>query len=69
MKIPADVKLTEEILCEAMELLEDMRSRMGMFEHQHYAGLKRRFEQLGCINEGLRLALNDIEIEQKIMEK
>ncbi|GAA4325962.1 hypothetical protein GCM10023149_28520 [Mucilaginibacter gynuensis] len=61
MKTSADIKLTEEILLEAMRLLDDVSPKMGMFERQHLAGLKRKFEQHALINENLRLKLNEID--------
>lgn len=65
MKIPADVSYSEEILRDAMELLDDMRLNKGMFERQRYWQLRKQFDQHELINKELRKALNAIETVQK----
>lgn len=60
MEKPDDIKFTEEMLRDAMALLEDLYVKMGMFERQHYMKLKKRAEQHETLNVDLRKALNDI---------
>ncbi|MGY3211875.1 hypothetical protein [Mucilaginibacter sp. HD30] len=60
MEKPADVKYTEELLREAMELLEDLYPKLGMFERQHFMELKKRVEQHEALTVDLRKALNEI---------
>jgi hypothetical protein len=61
MKIPADIRYTEEMLCEAMVMLADLSRNMGLFQRQDYGKLKRRFDQHGLLSAGLRTALNGID--------
>ena len=60
MEKPADVKYTEELLREALALLEDLQLKMGMFERQHFMELKKQVEQHAALTVDLRKALNDI---------
>jgi hypothetical protein len=60
MEKPADVKFTEELLHEAIGLLEDVYPRLGMFERQHFMALKKRVEQHDALNVDLKRALNEI---------
>lgn len=62
MKVTAESKYTEEMLLEAMEMLNDMHLKMGMFERQRYVKLKRHFEQHKSLNKDLREGLNEIEV-------
>jgi len=61
MKVPADIKYTEEMLQEAMEMLDGLQHQMGMFQRQYYGKLKRRFDQHGSLGERLKKSLNKIE--------
>lgn len=63
MELTPDIKYTEELLREAMELLESTYANLGMFQRQRYGHLKKRFEQHGALTEGLRTALNDIDTQ------
>ncbi|MBL4675244.1 MAG: hypothetical protein JKY70_03415 [Mucilaginibacter sp.] len=36
-----------QLLSEALEMLEDMKVKMALFERQHYSKLKARVEKLG----------------------
>jgi len=63
MNVPADIRYTEEMLREAMEMLEGLQHNMGMFQRQYYGKLKRRFKQHEALNENLRVGLNKIETE------
>jgi hypothetical protein len=62
MKVTAESKHTEEMLLEAMEMLDDMHVKMGMFERQRYGKLKTQFEQHTSLNKELREGLNEIEV-------
>jgi hypothetical protein len=61
MKIPADIRYIEEMLCEAMEMLEELQPGMGLFQRQCYGKLKRQFDQQRSLSENLRAALGEIE--------
>ena len=61
MNIPADTKYTEEMLREAMEMLEGLKHHMGMFQNQYYGKLKKRFKHHEALNETLRVALNEVD--------
>ncbi|WP_426672055.1 hypothetical protein ACPPVU_12560 [Mucilaginibacter sp. McL0603] len=63
MKIPADISYTQEMLREAMELLEDTYPNPGMFERQRHSTLRKRFEQHELIKKELRTALNGIDTQ------
>jgi hypothetical protein len=60
MKVPADIRYTERMLSEAMEMLEDLKHHMGMFQTQRYGKLKGRVKQYQSLNESLRGGLNNI---------
>ena len=60
MEKPADVRFTEELLREAIALLEDLYSRLGLFERQYFIDLKKRAEQHEALTVELRKALNEI---------
>ncbi|WP_158557105.1 hypothetical protein [Mucilaginibacter conchicola] len=36
-----------QLLAEALELLEDMKIKMALFERQHYCKLKEKAEKVG----------------------
>jgi serine protease inhibitor len=36
-----------QLLSEALEMLEDMKIKMALFERQHYSKLKARVEKMG----------------------
>jgi len=61
MKAPADIILAEEMLRDAMEMLEDVQHYMGLFQRQWYGKLKRQFDQHESLGEALRTALNGID--------
>jgi hypothetical protein len=61
MKVPANISYTEEMLREAIEILEETSRNMAMFQRQRYSKLKRRFDQHESINEDLQKALNGID--------
>ena len=65
MKIPADIGFTEEMLRDAMELLEDMRLNMSSFDRTRFWQLKKQFDQHEAINKELRKGLNNIDISQE----
>lgn len=63
MKVPYDIRYSDALLREAMELLKDVHDKFGMFERQYYANLKKRFDEHEAISNGLRTALNSIDTE------
>ena len=66
MKIATDTRYTEEMLREAMEMLEGMRHHMGMFQNQYYGKLKKRVKQHQALNESLRNGLNEIDTVEDV---
>lgn len=66
MKVATDTRYTEEMLREAMEMLEGMRHHMGMFQNQYYGKLKKRFKQHQALNESLRNGLNEIDTVEDV---
>ncbi len=61
MDIPADIRYNDEMLQEAMDMLDSLKQHMGMFQRQYYGKLKKRFIQHGLINKELRARLNEID--------
>ncbi|MDP9077731.1 MAG: hypothetical protein M3O71_09940 [Bacteroidota bacterium] len=66
MKVPADITHTEEMLREAMEMLDDVQRYMGMFQRQRYGKLKRQFDQHESLGKELQTALNGIDTTQNL---
>ena len=66
MKVAADTRYTEEMLREAMEILEGLKHNMGMFQNQYYGELKKRFKQHEALNESLRNGLNENETVEDV---
>ena len=64
MKATTDIRYTEEMLREAMDMLEGLKHHMGMFQNQYYGKLKKRFRQHVALNETLRAGLNDIDTSE-----
>jgi hypothetical protein len=57
-------KISEQrlaLLTEAMEMLDDMRSRMGMFENQRYGRLHAKVTHHNRLNMRLHLALSGVD--------
>jgi hypothetical protein len=69
MNIPADISYTEELLRDAMELLEDMRLNMSSFDRARFWHLKKHFDQNEAISKDLRKALNDIDTTREDKEE
>lgn len=63
MKIPGDIRYSEEMLREAMELMKDVYDKFDLFERQYYWELKKRYDQHEALNDNLRAALNGIDTE------
>ena len=61
MKAATDIRYTEEMFREAMEMLERLKHHMGMFQNQYYGKLKKRYRQHEALNESLRVGLNAID--------
>ena len=61
MSLPHDIRYSDQLLREAMQMLSKMHHRLGMFERQHYTELKRRFDHHDAIQSKLRDSLNAIE--------
>jgi hypothetical protein len=61
MKLPADIRYTEEMLSEAMDMLEGLQHHMGLFQRQYYGKLKTRFTQHDSICKDLKKRLNEID--------
>ena len=64
MKATTDIRYTEEMLREAMDMLEGLKHNMRMFQNQYYSKLKKRFRQHVALNETLRAGLNDIDTSE-----
>ena len=64
MKAATDIRYTEEMLREAMDMLERLKHNMRMFQNQFYSKLKKRFRQHVALNETLRAGLNDIDTSE-----
>ncbi|MFD0793238.1 hypothetical protein ACFQZX_06385 [Mucilaginibacter litoreus] len=61
-------KLSEErlkLLHEAMEMLEDMKVKMAMFERQHYSKFKARVESHKQLNTCLHQVFNGIKVSDE----
>ncbi|SDD96641.1 hypothetical protein SAMN05216464_103186 [Mucilaginibacter pineti] len=63
MKTPTDIRHAEELLREAMELLEDTYHNLGMFERQRYGKLKKQVDQHEALSETMKTALNVIDTQ------
>jgi hypothetical protein len=48
-----------ELLSEAMDMLEESKTQMALYRHQHYCDLRRRYDQLRALNEPLRKSLRE----------
>jgi len=69
MKVPADTRYTEQMLREAMEMLEGLQHGMGMFQHQYYGKLKKRFKEHEALTESLRKGLNEVVTAEDVKEE
>lgn len=65
METPVNLLYTEEMLSEAIEMLEDIQQNMGLFQRQQFGKLKRRYHEHKAISETLGAALDQIETEKK----
>jgi hypothetical protein len=57
-------KISEQrlaLLLEALELLEDLRGKMALFQNQHYQNLKTRADMHTRLTEAQHLRLAEIE--------
>lgn len=59
----ADDKQRDDLLKEAMKLLTNVESKLGMFERQSYMRLKHEFDQREALPIELRGALNGIKTD------
>lgn len=65
MKLPADIRYTEEMLSEAMNMLDGLQHHMGLFQRQYYGKLKTRLTQHESLCEDLRRRLNEIDTTEE----
>ncbi|RFZ84746.1 hypothetical protein DYU05_03830 [Mucilaginibacter terrenus] len=57
---PHDANL-KELLNHAIALLDDVKSKFGLFERQEYARLRKRFDEHAALPGDLHALLDDID--------